>query len=201
MKRICLFTLLIVFACTTQAQTKLTYTSGIKAGANMYKLDIADHTDEYDEEFNLDFHAGVFFQIPFTSMLSLQPEILYSGEGSKFEFEGLESKTHLRYLAIPVMFQVHTPVGVHFETGPQLGVLIQAKNIMEKDGQEEQLKLATQLKQTNFSWALGAGYKIKNVGIGVRYTHGISNISLTDEFPERKTRGFQAGLSYYFDQK
>lgn len=201
MKRLSLFSFLILLAFAVQAQSNIRYTAGIKAGANMYKLDIKDHPEEYDEEFKLDFHAGVFFKIPITSMFSLQPEIMYSGEGSQFSFEGLESKTHLRYLAIPVMFQVNTSAGVHFETGPQLGILIQSKSIMEEDGLEETLKLNTQLKQTNFAWAVGAGYRISNVGIGVRYTHGISNISLTDEFPERKTRGFQAGLSYYFEQK
>ena len=201
MKRISLFLVVISFACAAQAQSKISYTSGIKAGANAYKLDIADHPDEYDEKLLLDFHAGVFFKVPITSMFSLQPEILYSGEGSKFKYGTIESKTHLRYLAVPVMFQVNTSAGVHFETGPQLGVLIQAKNKIDNDGTEEELKLTTQLKQTNFAWGIGVGYRISNVGIGARYLHGLTNISLTDEFPERKTRGFQAGLSYYFDQK
>jgi len=59
-------------------------------------------------------------------------------------------------------------------------------------------------KKINFSWGLGAGYKLSNgLGIGARYNLGLANIadnsdSEPGESGNIKLGGFHVGLFYTF---
>ena len=54
------------------------------------------------------------------------------------------------------------------------------------------------LNSTNFSFAIGAGYKLASgLGFGARYNLGLSNIADESE-SDLKVGGFQVGLSYTF---
>jgi opacity protein-like surface antigen len=57
------------------------------------------------------------------------------------------------------------------------------------------------LETMNFSWAIGAGYKLSNgLGFGARYNLGLSNIAKTDDSGEGKVKSnvIQIGLTYTF---
>ena len=108
------------------------------------------------------FNGGALVNIPVSSQFSVQPEVVYSSEGAK----ATGGKISLNYVNIPVLFQYNNS-GFYGELGPQLGILTSAK-AKPDDGDDTDIKDV--LKSTNFSLAIGAGYKLTNrLGFGARY--------------------------------
>ena len=159
---------------------------GIKAGANF-----ATVSNFEGSKTMVNFNGGALVKIPLADALSLQPEVVYSGQGAKFD----GGKLALTYINIPVLVKYSLPVGVFFETGPQLGLRMSAK--LKVDGQDDQdFKDAT--KSTDFSWAFGAGYMIPdiNLGVDVRYNLGLASINKESGDGSSKNGVFQVGVFY-----
>lgn len=161
---------------------------GVKAGLNISNLT----GDGVDTDSKAGFNAGGFATIPVSSMFAVQPELLYSVEGAKSG----DTKLHLNYINIPVLFQ-YRKSGFVGELGPQLGILASAK--AKADGESADIK--DYFKSTNFSLAIGAGYQLTNgLGFGVRYNLGLSNIG-DAEGSDIKTSTFSVGASFAFGGK
>jgi hypothetical protein len=166
---------------------------GLKAGVNLYKISGEDYDDPIFKR-RTALHAGIFYQLPVGTLFRIQPELLYSGEGIKLEDEDIEAKIIFNYLNVPVMFQVHTPIGLFFETGPQVGFLLNAKVKYKEDGDEYEEKMEDEMRKTSFSWGAGAGYMFGNFGIGARYNFGLSKLPKDDDQDDDKSSGFQISL-------
>jgi hypothetical protein len=171
--------------------SKAQVTFGVKAGLN-----ISNWTgDDADGASSLTgFNAGGLVNIPISSMFSVQPEVTYSGEGVKFD----GGKYTTNYINIPVLFQYNNS-GFYGELGPQIGILASAKAKIDGGGSSDAKDL---FKSTNFSVAIGAGYKLSNIGLGfgVRYNLGVANIIDADG-TDIKTSVFQVGASFSFGGK
>ncbi|MGB7841507.1 MAG: porin family protein [Salinimicrobium sp.] len=189
---------------------------GVKAGANYSTLTI----DE-DVDYMVGFHAGVLAEFPLTAKFSLQPELLYSLEGAKSEYNFKEEewiihskdKLKLGYFNLPVMAKYEVTRGLSLETGPQIGYLLSAKDEYEisanfpedvKESGTEDVK--DQLKKVSFGLNFGAAYEFQNnLFLQARYHLGLSEISDFDEGdqglgdPDKiQNRGFQLSLGYKF---
>ncbi len=167
------------------AQSQVTF--GVKAGLNVssWTGDDADGTSSLTS-----FNGGGFVTIPVSSMFSVQPELLYSGEGVKVD----GGKYTLGYINVPVLFQYRNS-GFIAELGPQLGLLTSAKAKAD-GGDSEDVKDA--FKSTNFSLAVGVGYKLMNgLGFNARYNLGLGNIIDADGV-DIKTSVFQVGAFFSF---
>src|ERR671932_646829 len=95
MKKVLLLSLAVfigvaVFAQTTQLVTPMAKKTrfGIKAGVNLAKFNF--NADQFPSGANIaststktSAHAGVFVNIPISTLFKFQPELLYSGQGSK----------------------------------------------------------------------------------------------------------------------
>src|SRR5258708_5564415 len=119
---------LFLFLCASslvisQAQTRF----GIQAGANFANLTGSDVTGA---KMKVDFNAGAFANIPLSSMFSFNPEVLYSGQGAKFD----GGKINLNYINVPVLIQYNNPSGFFAETGPQIGFIMSAKEKADGGG-------------------------------------------------------------------
>lgn len=188
MKKVLLVVAILVAGVAVQAQVKF----GVKAGANLSMWGGDDVPDEAKSKFG--FHAGALANIPVSSMFSVQPEVLFSNEGAKFEEGGESANYNLNYINIPVLFQYNNPSGFYAETGPQIGLLMSAK--VKFDGESTDVKEL--FKGSNFSWAIGAGYKMPSgFGIGVRYNLGLGNIVDEDD-ADIKQSNFGIGVTYTF---
>ena len=173
---------------------------GIKGGLN-----IADvKSDLYpNHESKLDFNAGLLAHIHLNNHLALQPEIVYSRQGSKEQqSSNRELEMKLDYITIPLLVQ-YMYNGFRLETGPQIGFLVNAKDDFST-GEVSNVK--NYLKQTDFSWDFGASY-LSAMGLGVfaRYDLGISNINKKItvqgiQNDEINNRVWQFGLFYQFRQ-
>ncbi|MBN9383971.1 MAG: PorT family protein [Chitinophagaceae bacterium] len=161
---------------------------GLKGGANF-----ANVTNSSGGKTMVNFNGGALVKIPLADALSLQPEAVYSRQGIKAD----DGKLALDYINIPVLLTYTLPVGVFFQTGPQLGILLSAK-AMPDSGSTQDLK--SYFKSTDFAWAFGAGYLIPNVNFGfnVRYNLGISNLGKYGG--TSKNSVFQVGVFYLFSE-
>jgi len=122
----------------------------------------------------------------------VQPEVVYSMQG----FKNATNKYVANYINVPLVGQVMLGNVFRVETGPQLGILLDAKT--EDYAGNENPGLKPFLKSTDFSWAFGTSYLSSiGVGAGVRYNMGISNIR-TSTSDNVKNRVWQVGLFYQF---
>lgn len=191
MKRILIIAALLLAAVALQAQIRF----GIKAGANFYKFSGKDASfgSDYSPKFNAGFAGGGLVNIPVNEMFSVQGEVLYSMEGSRYNLPGEDVIEKTDYINIPVLFQYNVS-GFYAETGPQVGFIVRAK---ETQGSES-ADTRDEFTSANFSWALGLGYKMSNgIGFGARYNIGIVDITKNPDFSV-KVGGFHVGVFYLF---
>lgn len=186
MRKFMLLIIIIPLGIPTLAQTGV----GIKAGFSSYAL-----TGE-DKSFKNALLLGAFAQIPVVKGLVIQPEILFSPEGNKFELDDKTISTYLTYINIPVMLKLHVTSGVYVEAGPQIGFLMSAKNT-ETGSPDVDIKKV--LNSSSFSGGAGVHYQSKKgFGIGFRYNFGLNSIYKNASFGNVKSVGGIISLSYKF---
>lgn len=161
---------------------------GIKGGLNISNL---SYDNDYDADSRVGAHIGLLAHIPVDRQLAIQPELVFSMQGAEFGNQELQAN----YLNVPFLFQYLAGRGFRLQTGPQVGVLLDAEWENE-DGWDEDYE--GRLKKTDLGWALGFSYlSTSGLGVDARY-----NIGLTEVFKGRPNdvtnRVWQFGLFYQF---
>jgi len=151
-------------------------TFGVKAGLNFSKFG-----QDIDVDGRTSFHIGGIADIPIKEKLHIQPEVLFSAEGS----ENLEAN-FIRLIGVAKYFAADS---FPLEGGPQLGLRISA---------DENVEDAT--KSFDFGLALGVGYELADIPLffNLRYNLGIANLSDSDFF-DTNLGTFQISVGYKFD--
>jgi hypothetical protein len=165
---------------------------GIKGGLNVFSINNEDNTG-YDSRVGI--HFGVLGHIQVYPHFALQPELVYSSQGSRYTNEiGDTYYYHLDYVNVPVLFQYLFDNGLRLQAGPQLGILVSAKSILDNSSVD-----LNDTKPVDVSLSFGASYIAPSTGFGVdvRYNLGLSNIN-KDSGPASTNRGFQLGVLYIF---
>ena len=172
---------------------------GIKAGLNMSML--TGSKDQIMSSTN-GFFAGALLEFKILEKIALQPELLFSEQGAKFESKNLTSSTTMKtdYLIVPIMVKYYLKRGLFLEAGPQAGFLISAKQDVENritnTSTSENIKDDT--KVFDMSANVGIGYDIfDKVVTQIRYCIGITNTS-TLENTDIKNGVFQLSVGYKF---
>ncbi len=194
MKRVSFVFLCLVFTMASHAQLRF----GVKAGLNLANISVSDASG-VSYSMKPDFHAGVLVAIPLLGKLSLQPEVVYSGQGSDVKEGGQKGKYNLQYVNVPVLVRYEIMSGLNIETGPQLGLLLGAK-VKADGGASTDIK--NELKTADFGWTLGASYLLPlNLGFDVRYNLGLTNTVKDSGNGSIKNGVLQVGLFYLFGKK
>src|SRR5258706_1809337 len=111
---------------------------GIKAGANISKVD----GKSFKEEFRYGYNVGGFAEIKLGGKFSLQPEVLFNQYSTTLDsnyksiYQGVissnQSKVKLNYLSFPLLLDYKFIGPIHLQAGPQFGVLMsQDKNFLQ----------------------------------------------------------------------
>lgn len=195
---------------------------GVKAGGNYSTLKEIEggETDHLPG-----FHVGLTAEISLSPTFSLQPELLYSLEGVKADFNysiggatfSLDQKIKLGYINLPVMAKYFVTPAFSLQAGPQAGYLVSARNEYESKSKlpgEAQVNesgeddIKDSLKKISLGLNLGLGYNFQNnLFIQARYHMGLSDISdyedemgedFEGELEKIKNSGFQVSLGYRF---
>ncbi len=189
MKKLLFVAVLAVSAFAVNAQ------HGFKAGLNMSNFggDDADISG-FDKKSLLGFYGGVYYNIACGETFSFQPELVYSGQGVKYEYGGEEAKIVLGYINLTPLARFNTSSGFFVGVGPQFGFLMSAKT--KADGEDDE-DIKDDVKGIDIAAAIAAGYELASgFGFYARYNHGF--IKLDDTSSEEKVfnRVFQIGLRY-----
>ena len=170
-----LFVVIAAISCATaNAHGQLQF--GLKGGLNLSNITVSNGFDGYSYSTLASFNAGAFLKVPVIRSFSIQPELYYSGQGFKGDDgSGGTYTEHVNYLNIPVLGKFTTRSGFYLETGPQIGVKLNAKD--KENGLSQDVSSA--YNSADFAWVFGAGYKIPMapVGIDLRYNVGITNVA------------------------
>ncbi|RMA64162.1 porin family protein [Ulvibacter antarcticus] len=167
MKKI--FLLITVTVCiitTSFAQGE--FRMGAKAGPNLGN--------------RIGFHLGALIEVPISDKISLQPEILYSSQGTKIEsgFFGAQVETDIKldYLNFPILGKYHILKGLSAELGPVIGVLVKAES--KVDGRSRDSK--EYYENIDIGIGIGASY-LTSIGLfgSLRFNKGITNTNTTSE--------------------
>lgn len=163
---------------------------GAKAGLNVSTLPPGF------TESRTSFHLGAVAEIVIGDNFSLQPELLYSGQGSKDQDDSDDNEIYrVDYLSIPILAKYYVTDALSVEGGPQLGFLLSAE--AEDNGETVDIKDTT--KSTDFGFALGAGYKLESgLNFGLRYFFGSDVNDIDEDADEFKNRVFQLSIGYFF---
>jgi len=191
MKKLTLTRLVMLFAFCSLAQG---LSGGIKAGLNLANQKITFTGTNINTKAKAGLHVGGYVTWMFTEHLGLQPEVLFSMQGSTFDDDFIEGNTNFNYLIVPVLVRYNITEIVSLHAGPQFGFLTSAE--FESGGDKQDVK--DEFKGSDISGAFGLGVDLPiGLGFGARYIVGFSQIAEEDvETPEVKNNTIQIYLCY-----
>ena len=156
---------------------------GLKGGVNFANQSIQNITTES----RTGFHGGGYFVFAFSENIALQPEVLFSSQGS--DLPDVDQLNEFNYLSVPVLLQVKPISFLSFEAGPQFSFLLDAKN--------SGVSIKDEIKKSDFGIAAGTTLHLPiGLNAGVRYVWGFTNISELDNDSEIKNKMFQVFLGW-----
>jgi len=146
---------------------------GIKAGANIANTDISSDFGSLNTKSKFGFHAGAFATIMFSDKLGIQPELLYSSQGSEYDEPSFTGELNMSYLNIPVLLRYNLNEMFSLHVGPQFGFLTKAEE--DLNGTVSDIK--DDFKGSDISAAFGLDVDLPmKLGFGARYVLGLSNV-------------------------
>lgn len=168
---------------------------GIKAGLNGYNI-VNDNNLEADSK--IGFHVGLIGHGHLSDKWAVQPELVFSVQGSRYNFNGNDAHLNLNYINVPVLLQYMFDNGFRLQAGPQVGVLISAKT--DIDNSETDVKNGYETIDLGLS--VGASYinPSSNFGFDARYNYGLNNINSNSTYNSHN-RGYQVGIFYLFKHR
>src|SRR5690554_4147726 len=166
MKKLVLFAAIAIMSVTVSQAQEIRL--GAKAGVNFATL---GGDDIGDVKSRTGFHIGGLVEIPITESFWVQPEILYSAQGAKYEEKGMELQVpysfkttiKLDYIQVPVMAKYYVVEGLALEAGPQIAFL--AKSTGEVEGSIGGVSYEDEddiddVSKIDFSVGVGASYRM-----------------------------------------
>lgn len=166
---------------------------GVKAGANITKVD----GKSFKEQFEYGYNLGGFAEIKLSDKFSFNPEVLFSQNSSTLDsnyksiYENViasdQSKVKLNYLTIPLLLDYKFLGPIHLQAGPQFGILMNKDKNFLQNGEEA-------FKNGDFSMALGAQVKLAQFRFTGRYLIGLSNINDIDNQDKWKNQVIQLSV-------
>ncbi|SNZ00235.1 outer membrane beta-barrel protein [Flagellimonas pacifica] len=146
-------------------------------------------------------NASIFLNYHINDKLILSPEILFTIKKFDYDITFLENNGSRRpnlidsneylYLNFPIIIKYNLSKRIDFESGWQLGFLINNKDrIVVEDGPSNNITLTSEVEQKdNYSGLIGLGFKLtKNIGMNLRYNffftkiYGFNNSSIQLNF-------------------
>lgn len=196
MKKLVFF-FLSIYGLQTQAQS--TFAPGVKAGINNSHLSseagfFDDGSDSYRNFSSLtSFYLGGFIDLNLAKFYTLSPELLYSNQGSDYNFSTNGSSTSgtikVSYLSMNIVNKFKITPNFYPYAGTSFDVLVDRNYQVDIDS------------EIDFALFIGAGYKFnKNFGIEARAKKGFMPV-LDYSDGNHNNVVFQFGATYTFEVK
>lgn len=203
----CRFTALLVVLLTIAVSlaSAQRITGGLKAGVNLANFhgdDVEDHKSK------IGFCGGGFIAFGLGKVVVIQPELLYSQKGAKWEEEFIGETWKLtykfNYLEVPVFVKMIMPVQGKVKPnlflGPYFGILItDPRGKVEIDGTTMEDDIEG-VKDTDFGVVFGGGIDFElgkgKIVFDVRYSLGLTTLDEEDADVKNNVFSFLLGYSF-----
>jgi hypothetical protein len=195
MKKLLVFAAALCFA--TAAFSQAQFSVGLKAGPNFANIDTEGSAGSNYKN-RTGFHGGAFALLKF-GKIGIQPELLFSQQGSKVKFNGGDVEANYNYFNIPIIVKLYTVAGINLQVGPQFGFVAggEQKFTDQTSGIQTKQDAKDVLKSSDFSAALGVGWDLPfGLSIDGRYNLGLSDVSKGSMSPEAKNQVWQVSVGY-----
>jgi hypothetical protein len=197
--------LLLFFVISVQPLAAQGLGYGFKGGVNMSNFSGSDG-DDWDNRTGI--AIGGFLSYPLTNMFYIQPEVLYTMKGAKWEFnfagESYKETLQLDYIEIPVLAKLEIPLRNSnlkpmLYAGPAVAFNVKSNYRIEEDGdtfdEEDEF-----VKSTDFGFVVGAGIgipvKSHRIGVEVRYDFGLTSFDDSEDNFDIKNNVLMLMLSF-----
>lgn len=183
------------------ASAQIQFAVGLKAGPNFAKINTdASASENYKNRTG--FHGGAFVLFKATK-IGIQPEVIFSQQGSKVTINDKDYESNFSYINIPVMIKLYTVAGINIQAGPQFGFVNKAEApvITNAATQEWTIQdVKDRAKNSDLTLGLGLGWDLPfGLTLDARYNLGLSKIY--DQAPSQQTENaknqvFQFSVGY-----
>lgn len=178
----------VFFANAAMAQ----FSIGVKAGANITKVD----GRAFSDEFKYGYHLGGFANIGIGGRFSIQPEVLFNQYQTRTDtsfrnvyqnaFSG-SNNVKLNYLSIPLLLNYKLGSLLSLQAGPMFSILMDQNKGLLENGEDA-------FKKGDFSMLGGAQIGLGKIKLNGRYVVGLNNINDIDNKNKWKSQGFQLSV-------
>lgn len=199
MKKI-LIASVLAFAGITTAEAQVSFKPGVRGGVNLAKI------TQVESDFKADFYAGIFGELKFGKLYSLQPELTYTRQGgagitfAQYDYDLQREVFHkedvsFSYISFSVVNKLNLPGGLNFQLGPTFDILADSGRYANTE--------------VDLAFVFGIGYNItNNLAVEARVKKGIADVFepnyyyyTSDNYYDDYNTNFlfQLGVSYSFD--
>lgn len=179
--------------------SQVQFALGLKGGLNLSKFD--PNAGTANVENRTGFHGGAFALVKVTK-IGIQPEVLFSRQGSNFTFNSQNYEGNFDYINVPVMIKLYLAAGLNLQAGPQFGFLTIAdlKNTTNSTQSVDDAKSLFSDK-SDIGLAFGAGWDLPfGLTVDARYNLGFTDVvfkpTTTSSPIEFKNKVIQISLGY-----
>ena len=178
-----------------------------KVGMNM-----SNFTGDMDTDMRIGFNVGVGMEYQFSDMWSIQPSLMISQKGGKYDEDGETVKFNPMYLEIPVMaaarFAIADNQNIVVKAGPYFGFGIAGKykaggekiDFFKDTKDEDGDILMEGAKKFDAGLGVGVAYEIGKFFVGLDGEFGFTNVVdfKSDNVSNPKNMNFSIGVGYKF---
>jgi hypothetical protein len=189
--------LLLMASQSAFAQVQLAV--GIKAGPNFAKIN-TDASAQENYNNRTGFHGGAFVLIKATK-IGIQPEVIFSQQGSTVKINSQDYESNFSYVNIPIIIKLYTVAGINIQAGPQFGFVNSAEApVLTAPNTYTVQDVKARAKGSDVTAAFGLGWDLPfGLTIDARYNLGLSKIydkAPTNETANAKNQVIQLSIGY-----
>jgi opacity protein-like surface antigen len=190
----------VMLVAAQQAFAQAQFAIGIKAGPNFSTID-TESSPGTNYKNRAGFHGGAFVLIK-AAKFGIQPEIVFSQQGSKVEINSQNFESNFSYVNIPIILKLYTVAGINIQAGPQFGFVTNGEAPIQQQlgGPTTVANVKDRMKSSDLTLGLGLGWDLPfGLTLDARYNLGLSKIY--DDAPSQQTEDaknqvFQFSVGY-----
>jgi len=192
--------LLFLFCCaflsTLMSFGQAEIAIGIKGGLNFANVNVSQSAGtNYNNRTGYHFGAFTLFKL---SKIGIQPEVLFSKQGTKYTVSGTNVDANFDYINIPIILKIYLMAGLNLQVGPQIGFVSGGDVKSTVSGVTTTQSAKDFVKSSDTSIALGAGWDLPfGLNIDARYNLGVSdNNNVSGSSSTVKNQVFQISAGF-----
>lgn len=203
MKKLALSVAAMLIAGATFAQVKF----GVTAGPSFSSVTSKVNGDKETSKLMTGLRAGLTVDIPLADEFYVQPSLLYVGKGGNDEVLGVDLKTRLHYIELPINFMYKPEVGagnLFIGLGPYIAMGLGGKTEIVDNGNAVSRDIEWgdengQLKRMDAGANFQVGYEFPmGFNVGLFTDLGLVNIQGGDNDNSFKNTSFGLTVGYKF---